>query len=242
MPMVKKYFGDEGGGRRTEIILIPSPNDAISEPVFPQWPIPASQFEFNTGGDDFTPLFRRITVLPNPATFVVGDVVFGATSVDLLSHLNAEATPPAKVSAGAPPGSKGPDRFESLVRSVLGQRSFYPLFPTGGGAAGTGEGALPLELTKVWHAGMNVCPDVLILPTRRLGKPACVRAVGETLVVNPGPVARAAAGARAAGMFAKVCIFAGGKPSVSGQMTEDGEDFAVAAALSRLRAEVVKLE
>ncbi len=108
---------------------------------------------------------------------------------------------------GAAPGEARPDRFASLASHLVEQRSYYPLFPahggSGAGGGGGGEvataGAVPLEVTQLWHTGMPCSPDVLVLPTR-LGRP-CVRVVGGgTVVVNPGSLARNKT-------YAKVAVF-----------------------------------
>lgn len=166
--------------------------------MYPQWPLPATALHC----DEVSPSVRdRITLLPNPASFVVGDVLWGATTADPAFALNTEE-------AAAPSAERG-DRFAALARHCLDQRSFYPVFPpplpptnkAPGAAAETDQAAraLPLEVTRVWHAGLPACPDVLLLPSR-LGNPQA-RALGEhTVLVNPGALATRKT-------FARVAVF-----------------------------------
>ncbi len=251
--LLAAYLSSDGPARHTEIVLMPSTSDVLCEPVFPQWPLQRALFEPVPGDkeeedDDrmeMEAILARVTVLPNPATFVVGDVVFGGTTANTLSHLNVEAQRkggPAQptLSASVEDASR---RLELLTRHIIEQRSYYPLFPSG---AAPGDAApLPLEPTKLWHVGMNVTPDVLLLPTSKYGKPAMVKVVGETIVINPGPVARpGAAGKAAPGSFAKLCIFPGENPAglvkdLSASL--DDIDYVPTAATSRVRVDITKL-
>ena len=228
---------------RLQVVLMPASSDAVTEPVFPQWPLQRKDFEDALArGDLQESVLRRITVLPNPATFVVGDLVFGSTSADVAFHLTAEDC--SKQAAGA----AAPDRLSQLARYVLEQRCYYPLYPAGGAAQGSAsaEGALQLEVTRVWNCGMNVRPDVLLLPTK-IGRP-CARPVGvggagvdrdATVVVNPGFVAKG----RAAGTFAKIAIFAGAAPpgASPGSDEADAPDYVFSGAAERVLVEMCSL-
>jgi hypothetical protein len=170
------------GAEHLEVVLVPSTADAHLEPVFPQWPFDRSmlpEIEEDDTEADYASFLRRVTLLPNPATFVVGDLAWGACSADAPFHLNPELA--ARFSGGKPP-----DRFALTAGALLAQRSFYPLYPA---ASSEGGGGVPLEVTRLRGVGMSCSPDVLLLPSR-LGLPAA-RPVGTgSVAVNPGALAR----------------------------------------------------
>jgi DNA polymerase alpha subunit B len=223
----------EAGAENLEVVIMPSTSDAHVDSVFPQWPMSRDCIvaESETKSPAEAERFRaRLTLLPNPATFVCGDMVWGGTSSDIIFHLNLEEAGKAGV-AGA--GEVRPDRFASLATHLLEQRSYYPLFPAyagGGDSLGAGGGAVPLEVTQLWHTGMPCSPDVLLLPTK-LGRP-CVRvAGGGTVVVNPGALARNRT-------FAKLAIFPAQDTEEQGAL---GASHVSAMAPSRVRVDIEKL-
>jgi DNA polymerase alpha subunit B len=127
---------------------------------------------------------QRITLVPNPATFSIGGVVFGATSVDTLMEMSSDY---AERHVPKP----RPERLPRLAQHLLEQRSFYPLFPAGK--------ATPLDVTAYGQIQLPVSPDVLILPSKLN---PFVKEVNGTLVVGPGALCKA----KAAGYFAKMEI------------------------------------
>jgi len=222
----------------TELVLINSPADVNADAVFPQWPLPRESLRFEA--DAVRP---RIALLPNPATFVVGDLVFGATSVDTPLHLSFED---AWLKAEGAPAS---DTFARLARYMLEQRSYYPLYPAGGaahGSAGAEAAALPLEVGRLAHVGMPVRPDVLLVPSR-IGRP-CARPVGvgaagvsedSTVVVNPGAAARGTK----AGTIAKIAIFAGEPPAGGAAPGAPGApEYVASGAATRVLVEIASLQ
>lgn len=205
------------GAERIELVILPSPADAFLETVFPQWPMARDEF-----GEAKNPLASRITLVSNPATWVCGDLVWGATSVDTIFHLNAEEA------SRLPAGEPRPDRFAALAAHTLEQRSFYPLYPAASPEVGSGASGVPLEVPQLWHVGMPCSPDVLLLPSR-LGRP-CVRVVGgATVAVNPGSLARNKS-------FAKIAVFPHAQRSLAGTDPWVPND-----APSRVRVDVEKL-
>jgi len=115
----------------TNIILVPSLNDAHHECVFPQPPfgdrdmVETEYFTDPLGvldipfSDPSDPSRRRVHLMPNPCMFRVNEVVFGVTSVDVLFALSAD-----EVSANIPG-----NRLDRLVGHLLQQHSFCPQFP-----------------------------------------------------------------------------------------------------------------
>ena len=215
---------------KCEIVIMNSTSDINADLTFPQWA--PSRDLFDTLPDS---LRDRITVVSNPATFVVADLVFGAISADILFHLNLEDC------VKHVPGSAQPDRFTYLSRYLLEQSSYYPLYPAGGAphtgvamtaAAQEAANALyvPLETTMISHTVMSVRPDVLLLPSK-VGKP-CVRPItpgstgatdDSTIVVNPGYISKG----KADGSYAKITIFVGDEPQAiikNNNQEEDDEE------------------
>ncbi|KAJ3754976.1 DNA polymerase alpha/epsilon subunit B-domain-containing protein [Lentinula raphanica] len=138
------------------VILVPSVRDLIStHTVYPQC--------------EFSKL--RIHLVPNPCTFSLNGITFGATSVDVLFHLQKEKVLKRgqEVDSVIPlaPEDTGADPLANDCRQLLQQRSFYPVFP------------VPVDLSNevnldVTHSPdlrldyetEDVAPDILILPSR----------------------------------------------------------------------------
>lgn len=143
----------------TVVILIPSVRDLLSRhAAFPQ-----AMLERDGLG-----LSRRVKVLPNPCTFSLNEVVISTSSVDTLFHLRREelfqraeeAEPDPSVPAARNPQG---DAMANLVRHVLGQRSFYPLFPAPEALAHE----VNLDVTHWDQMSLgDTAPDVLILPSK----------------------------------------------------------------------------
>jgi hypothetical protein len=165
-----------------EIVLLPSVLDATASPVLPQWPL--QQEDLDAIVDPGRR--KRVTVVSNPSCFVIGGVVFGATSTDVLFHLNAEQT-----DRRAPGQLIEP--IPRLALHLLEQRSFYPLCPC------PRPEEAPVELPQHFHLEFDVAPDVLLVPSKLklFAKP-----IGSTLVVNAGTLCKAATG----GTYAKITI------------------------------------
>ncbi|KAL4080954.1 DNA polymerase alpha/epsilon subunit B-domain-containing protein [Scleroderma citrinum] len=160
----------------SKVLLVPSVRDLISDhAVFPQCAIDA-------GLCNNVP---QIRCLPNPCRFSVNGVSFGVSSVDVLFHLRREEffrrmqeTDPV-----APDVAPVTDPMANLARTVLQQRSFYPIFP------------VPLDVSHevnldVTHSeGLmltetedDCAPDVLVLSSRLK---QFSKVVDTSVVVNP---------------------------------------------------------
>ncbi|KAF8837908.1 DNA polymerase alpha, subunit B [Paxillus ammoniavirescens] len=159
----------------TTILIVPSINDIISDhAVFPQCELGV---EFS--GDP------RIRLLPNPCRFSINGVSFGVTSVDILFHLRKEEffRRAPEIDPLIPVSEPATDAMSSLVRSIIHQRNFYPIFP------------VPLDLAHevnldVTHSeGLKLVenedectPDVLVLPSRLKH---FSKVVDTSVVINP---------------------------------------------------------
>jgi DNA polymerase alpha subunit B len=114
----------------TNIILVPSLQDAHHECVFPQPPfgdrdeVKTDYFDQSLGVLDIpfsdpNDSRRRVHLLPNPCMFRVNEVLFGVCSTDVLFALSSD-----EVSHNMPG-----NRLDRLVAHLLQQQSFCPQFP-----------------------------------------------------------------------------------------------------------------
>lgn len=130
------------------------------------------------------PAPQRISLVPNPATFSLGGVVFGTTSADPLFDINSDYTDRFLV-------KPHPERLPRLAQHMLEQRSYYPLFPP---AKST-----PLDMRAYEHVELPVTPDVLLLQSKLA---PFVTDVDGCLVVSGGTLSKS----NAAGTFARIDI------------------------------------
>lgn len=144
-----RNFGTESGEKANRapppVVLLPSPRDVAAGALTSAFP--AKALELPAG----TP--RNVIALPNPATFRVGGLVFGATGHDVLKDLSASQaagglgdgsgmgsgdggaknapSSSSSSAAAAPliPGVAPKDRMSGLAGALLEQGCFYPLYP-----------------------------------------------------------------------------------------------------------------
>ncbi|PWN52255.1 DNA polymerase alpha, subunit B [Violaceomyces palustris] len=158
----------------TTVILIPSTNDIVSAHVaFPQ--------PYLEKNDEALGLPKRVRCLPNPCLFYINEVVIAASTADVLKDLRSEElimrieNPPANAGNQA---TASKDAMSRLCRHVLGQRSFYPLFPS------PPSSLLPLDISHSHLLSLpSVSPDILFLPS---SLKHFIRVVDSTVVINPG--------------------------------------------------------
>ncbi|BBN13404.1 DNA polymerase alpha subunit B [Marchantia polymorpha subsp. ruderalis] len=137
---IEDYCQEMGDGAR--VLLVPSTRDAHLDCVFPQPPY--NKRCFNDPDD-------QITLLGNPSIFRCDNLNLGCCSMDVLRHLSCEEM--SRVPAGTTS-----DRMTRLASHILGQRSFYPLFPPPPGTS--------LDLSLMPEAlSIAQIPDILILPS-----------------------------------------------------------------------------
>ncbi|XP_062821380.1 DNA polymerase alpha subunit B [Anolis carolinensis] len=131
--------GTRSAGSR--LVIVPSLRDVHHVYVYPQPPFSGSDLS----KDDE----KRVLFVSDPCTLEINGVVVGLTSVDLLFHMGSE-----EISRS----SSGLDRFSRILKHILTQRSYYPLYP-------------PAEEMNVDYehfypyASLPVSPDVLITPS-----------------------------------------------------------------------------
>nr|XP_057918755.1 DNA polymerase alpha subunit B isoform X2 [Doryrhamphus excisus] len=146
--------GTKGVGCR--LVFVPSQRDVHHHYVYPQPPFTLPSLCKNP----------RVTLAPDPCTLLIGGVTFGLTSTDILFHMGAE-----EISSGG-----GSDRFSRILKHMLTQRSYYPLYP-------------PVEEVNMDYerfqsfGQMALTPDVLIVPSELR---YFVKEVMGCVCVNPG--------------------------------------------------------
>eukprot|EP00955_Chlamydomonas_euryale_P103967 365535-Chlamydomonas_euryale.AAC.3 len=193
---VALWQADPGNAHR-RVVVMPSVRDVVSPPVFPTPPLAGLL-------DGCVP--ERTSSVHAPASFAVGGLRIGATSHDVLLHLSAN-----ELWRGPTP-----DRMAALSSHVLGQRSFYPLFPPPLGAC--------LDTSHAAAVALHAAPDLLILPSNLApfakpvalapealpgSTPAKAAGVPDAVVaVNPGRLAKGVSG----GSFAHVVVVPGDRP------------------------------
>ncbi|KAN0063381.1 DNA-directed DNA polymerase alpha subunit pol12 [Thecaphora frezii] len=234
------------------VVMLPSTLDILnSHAAYPQ-PGFSSAVEL---GFDVT-LKKNIKLLPNPSVFYINELVFAATTADVLRDLKSEELvcriepgPSPKPGfagssssgAGGEAGQRvGKDAMSRLTRHVLMQRSFYPLFPAATSSA------VSLDVS---HSNLldfpAATPDVLLVPS---SLQPFVRVVESTVVVNPGRMASsspttAAAVAAAPAPVAKTVVACASLHVVpmERKKLQREEDTVLHEAYDRVRCDVVAL-
>ncbi|XP_039909586.1 DNA polymerase alpha subunit B, partial [Hirundo rustica] len=150
-----------------QLVLVPSLRDVSHDFVYPQPPFAVPELPKEDRA--------RVLLVPEPCTLDIDGVVFGLTSTDLLFHMGAE-----EISSS----SGISDRFTRILRHVLTQRTFYPLFP-------------PSEELNVHFealaalAALPVTPDVLVTPSELR---FFIKDVLGCVCINPGRLTKGRAG------------------------------------------------
>uniref|UniRef100_A0A6I8N3K0 DNA polymerase alpha subunit B n=1 Tax=Ornithorhynchus anatinus TaxID=9258 RepID=A0A6I8N3K0_ORNAN len=125
----------------SHLVFVPSLRDVHHDLVYPQPPFSCYELPKEDR--------QRVLFVSDPCTLSVNGVVFGLTSTDLLFHMGSEEICSS---------SSGSDRFSRILKHILTQRSYYPLYP-------------PMEEMTVdyenffTYAQLPVTPDVLIVPS-----------------------------------------------------------------------------
>ena len=185
---------------------------------------PSWQDEFPAGSLELPTASGRVHVVGNPGLFKLNETVVAVTATDVLFQLSSQ-----ELFVNGRDGSALATlpRVARLASHLLTQRSFYPLFPPPALAAAQAEAPVDLRQHAKWR--LPVKPDVLIAPSKLQ---PFARDVGGCLVLNPGHLARGAAG----GTFAQLTVHpAADKP-------EDSDDVRVAHDVpARARVEITRI-
>ncbi|WVF70910.1 hypothetical protein IAT40_005705 [Kwoniella sp. CBS 6097] len=186
----------------TMIIMIPSIRDIVSRHMA----YPQSMLDKDVLG-----LPKKVRLLPNPCTFSINEVLVAVSTVDVLFHLRREELYQRAQEAEPDPSqpTEVKDAMANLIRHVLGQRSFYPIFPP------PEQHAAEVNLDVTHYPLLKMegpAPDILILPSKLKH---FSKIVDSTLVVNPAYLARP----HSAGTFAKITLH----PTPKEQLVDSGD-------------------
>lgn len=149
------------------LVFVPSQRDIHHHFIYPQ---PPFTLPTNINKDQL----QRVTFVPDPCTLLIDGVTFGVTSTDILFHMGAE-----EISFGT-----GSDRFSRILKHMLTQRSYYPLYPP--------VEEVNMDYEKFQSFGqMPLTPDILILPSELR---YFVKDVVGCVCVNPGRLTKGQVG------------------------------------------------
>ncbi|XP_055271540.1 DNA polymerase alpha subunit B isoform X3 [Moschus berezovskii] len=151
----------------SHLIFVPSLRDVHHEPVYPQPPFSCS--------DLLREDKKRVQLVSEPSTLSINGVIFGLTSTDLLFHMGAE-----EISSS----SGTSDRFSRILKHILTQRSYYPLYPP--------QEDVSIDYENFYlYAQLPVTPDVFIAPSELR---YFVKDILGCVCVNPGRLTKGQVG------------------------------------------------
>ncbi|XP_068280890.1 DNA polymerase alpha subunit B [Nyctibius grandis] len=151
----------------SHLVFIPSLRDVHHDYVYPQPPFLYPELP----KDDKS----RVHLVSDPCTLDVDGVVLGLTSTDLLFHMSAE-----EVSSS----SGISDRFTRILKHILTQRSYYPLYPP--------SEELNVDYESFYsYSSLPVTPDVLVTPSELR---YFVKDVLGCICINPGRLTKGQVG------------------------------------------------
>ncbi|KAJ8337953.1 hypothetical protein SKAU_G00369190 [Synaphobranchus kaupii] len=156
--------GTKGVGCR--LVFVPSLRDVHHHFIYPQPPFTLPDLSREDT--------ERVSLVSDPCTLLIGGVTFGLTSTDILFHMGAE-----EISS-----ISGSDRFTRILKHMLTQRSYYPLYPP------AEEINLDYERFQM-HGQMPLSPDILIVPSELR---YFIKDVIGCLCVNPGRLTKGQVG------------------------------------------------
>ncbi|XP_064293560.1 DNA polymerase alpha subunit B [Phalacrocorax carbo] len=151
----------------SHLVFVPSLRDVHHDYVYPQPP-----FLYPELPKEDRP---RVHFVPDPCTLEVDGVVLGLTSTDLLLHMGAE-----EISSS----SGISDRFTRILKHILTQRSYYPLYPP--------SEELNVDYESFYsYSSLPVTPDVLVTPSELR---YFVKDVLGCVCINPGRLTKGQVG------------------------------------------------
>uniref|UniRef100_A0A8C5R692 DNA polymerase alpha subunit B n=1 Tax=Leptobrachium leishanense TaxID=445787 RepID=A0A8C5R692_9ANUR len=144
----------------SHLVFVPSYRDVHHHPIYPQPPFNC----FEPSKEDR----QRIHFVADPCTLTVNGIVLGMTSTDLLFHMGSE-----EISSSTP---GAPDRFTRILKHILTQQSYYPLYPP--------NEDLNIDYESLYsYACMPVTPDIFIIPSELR---YFIKDVSGCICINPG--------------------------------------------------------
>lgn len=150
----------------SRLVFVPSQRDIHHHFIYPQPPFTLPNLSKEQA--------QRVTLVPDPCTLLIDGVTFGLTSTDILFHMGAE-----EISCGT-----GSDRFSRILKHMLTQRSYYPLYPQ--------VEEVNVDYEKFQSFGqMPLTPDILIIPSELR---YFIKDVVGCVCVNPGRLTKGQVG------------------------------------------------
>eukprot|EP00055_Hartaetosiga_balthica_P013127 m.66033 g.66033 ORF g.66033 m.66033 type:complete len:691 (+) comp8176_c0_seq1:52-2124(+) len=194
----------------TQFVIIPSLSDVTHDPIFPQAPftIPPNLSE---------DMKKRIHFLPNPALFLINELVIATTSLDSLFDLNKSSV------FFEPKDDKKRKKLDLLVHHILEQRSFYPVDPP--------SEHVQLDFENLKYIEMEARPDILIMPSKLNIQ---TQGVDRTVFVNPHTLARSGS----KGRYVEMVVVA---PSYNSMLERGDSAMFIANAAERTTCKVVEI-
>ncbi|XP_029468187.1 DNA polymerase alpha subunit B isoform X2 [Rhinatrema bivittatum] len=151
----------------SQLVFVPSMRDVNQECVYPQPP-----FSCYEPSKDDKP---RVHFVSDPCTLNINSIVFGVTTTDLLFHMGAE-----EISSF----SGASDRFSRLLKHILTQRSYYPLYPP--------NEEMNIDYESLYnYAQMSIMPDIFIVPSELR---YFIKDVLGCVCINPGRLTKGQVG------------------------------------------------
>ncbi|KAM8816588.1 DNA polymerase alpha subunit B isoform 1-T1 [Rhynchonycteris naso] len=151
----------------SHLVFVPSLRDVHHEPVYPQPPFSYSDLPHEDK--------KRVQFVSEPCSLSINGVVFGLTSTDVLFHMGAE-----EISSS----SGTSDRFSRILKHILTQRSYYPLYPP--------QEDMAIDYENFYaYAQLPVTPDVFIIPSELR---YFVKDILGCVCVNPGRLTKGQVG------------------------------------------------
>ncbi|XP_057584542.1 DNA polymerase alpha subunit B isoform X2 [Hippopotamus amphibius kiboko] len=151
----------------SHLVFVPSLRDVHHEPVYPQPPFTCSDLPREDK--------KRVQFVSEPCTLSINGMIFGLTSTDLLFHMGAE-----EISSS----SGTSDRFSRILKHILTQRSYYPLYPP--------QEDVAIDYENFYaYAQLPVTPDVFIAPSELK---YFVKDILGCICVNPGRLTKGQVG------------------------------------------------
>uniref|UniRef100_A0A8C5R590 DNA polymerase alpha subunit B n=1 Tax=Leptobrachium leishanense TaxID=445787 RepID=A0A8C5R590_9ANUR len=151
----------------SHLVFVPSYRDVHHHPIYPQPPFNC----FEPSKEDR----QRIHFVADPCTLTVNGIVLGMTSTDLLFHMGSEEI-------SSTPGA--PDRFTRILKHILTQQSYYPLYPP--------NEDLNIDYESLYsYACMPVTPDIFIIPSELR---YFIKDVSGCICINPGRLTKGQVG------------------------------------------------
>uniref|UniRef100_A0AAY4E243 DNA polymerase alpha subunit B n=1 Tax=Denticeps clupeoides TaxID=299321 RepID=A0AAY4E243_9TELE len=148
----------------SKLVFVPSQRDVHHHYVYPQPPFTIPDLSKKD----------RVTLVSDPCTLLVDGVTFGLTSTDILLHMGAEMISSAV----------GSDRFSRIMKHLLTQRSYYPLYPPAE--------EVNMDYEKFQSYGhMPINPDVLVVPSELR---YFIKEVSGCVCLNPGRLTKGQVG------------------------------------------------